>query len=55
MKTYNFIYTIDNIECQIAVNASSQEAALETVRKIIPSATNIILINHDNYKSRKYS
>ncbi len=45
MKTYNILYTIDNIEYQINVNASSKESALEAVQEIIPSATKIILIN----------
>lgn len=45
MKTYNILYTIDNIECQIDINANSKESALETVQDIIPSASKIVLIN----------
>lgn len=48
MKTYNFIYTIDDIECQVDVNARSEESARNTVKEIIPSATSIILLNNDN-------
>lgn len=45
MKTYNILYTIDNIEYQIDINANSKESALETVQDIIPSASKIVLIN----------
>ncbi len=44
MKTYNFIYTIDDIECKCNINANDEESAWNTIREIIPSATNIILI-----------
>ena len=44
MKTYNFIYTIDDIECQCNINARSEESAWNTIREIIPSATNVVLI-----------
>lgn len=45
MNTYNIIYTIDNIECQIDINANSKESALETVKDIIPSASKIVFIS----------
>lgn len=45
MKTYNIIYTIDNIECQINVNAHSKESALKIVQDIIPSASKITFIS----------
>lgn len=45
MNTYNIIYTIDNIECQIDINANSKESALETVKDIIPSASKIAFIS----------
>lgn len=44
MKTYNILYTIDDIECQVDVNANSEESALEIVKEIIPSASKIALI-----------
>ena len=44
MKTYNFIYTIDNIECQMEINAKDETTVLETVMQIIPNATKITLI-----------
>lgn len=44
MKTYNIIYTIDGIECQIDVNANDEKSALETVQDIVPSASKIALI-----------
>lgn len=47
MKTYNFIYTIDGIECQIDVNAYSSKDAWETVELIIPNASKIILLNDE--------
>lgn len=42
MKTYNIIYTIDDIECQIDVIAHT---ALEVVKDIIPSASKITFIS----------
>lgn len=45
MNTYNIIYTIDNIECQIDINANSKELALEIVKNIIPSASKIVFIS----------
>ena len=45
MNTYNIIYTIDNIECQIDINTNSKESALETVKDIIPSASKIVFIS----------
>lgn len=45
MNTYNIIYTIDNIECQIDINANSKESALETVKDIIPSASKIVFMS----------
>lgn len=44
MRTYNFIYVINGIECQIEVNATDEESARETIAFIIPSASQIILI-----------
>lgn len=44
METYNFIYTVDGIECQCDINANSEESAWNTIKEIIPSATNIVLI-----------
>lgn len=45
MKTYNILYTIDDIECQIDVNANSKKSALEVVKEIIPTASKIVLIS----------
>ncbi len=45
MKTYNIIYTIDNIECQIDINANSKESALEVVKDIILSTSKITFIS----------
>ena len=47
MKTYNFIYTIDDIECQIDVNAHNSKDAWETVEIIVPNASKIVLISNE--------
>lgn len=47
MKTYNFIYTVDGIECQIDVNAHNSEDAWETVKLIIPNASKIVLLTDE--------
>lgn len=44
MKTYNILYTIDDIEYQIDVNADNKKSALEIVKEIIPNASKIVLI-----------
>lgn len=44
MKTYNILYTINGIECQISVNATSEQSAIETVEFIVPNASKIVLI-----------
>lgn len=44
MKTYNFIYTIDNKEYQVEINATSYEEAWEIIKSIYPESTKIVLL-----------
>lgn len=46
-KIYKFIYTIDNMTCQISITARSIESAINLILEMIPSATNITIINNE--------
>lgn len=47
MRTYHFLYTIDNQEYQVEINAKNATEALKIMEKVCPEATCITFLTYN--------